>query len=43
VGISTGYGLDGSGLIPERDITLLHSFQTGTDALTASYPMVTEV
>jgi hypothetical protein len=41
VGIATGYGLDGQGLIPGRDVSLLHSVQTGSGAHPASYPMGT--
>jgi hypothetical protein len=43
VGITTGYGLDGWGSIPERSkiFSLLHSVQTGSGGLPASYPMGT--
>jgi hypothetical protein len=39
VRIATGYGLDGRSSIPERDMrfVLLHSFQTDSEAHTASY------
>jgi hypothetical protein len=38
-----GYGLDGWGSLPgrERNSSLLHNFQTGFGALSASYSMGT--
>jgi hypothetical protein len=46
VGLATGYGLDGRGigvrfLSRSRDMSLLHSFQTGSEAYPASYTMGT--
>jgi hypothetical protein len=43
VGVTTGYGRDGRGSIPGRDknLSLLHSVQTGCEAKPASYPMGT--
>jgi hypothetical protein len=43
VGIGTGYGLDGKGLIPGwvTFFSLLHSVETRTEAHPASYPMGT--
>jgi hypothetical protein len=43
VGIETGYGLEGSGLIPGRgtNFLLFHSVQTGSGAHPASYSMGT--
>jgi hypothetical protein len=43
VGIGTGYGLDGLGLIPgrHRDFALLHNVQAGSVSHSASYPIDT--
>jgi hypothetical protein len=40
-GIGTGYALDGPGSNPSRDVSFLHSVQTGTGAQPVSYPMCT--
>jgi hypothetical protein len=43
VGIATGYGLDGLGLIPgrTRDFSPFYSVNTGFGAYPASYPVCT--